>query len=106
MLVVLPNDQLNTEHRRAHCREVHTKFDSLHKKILDPDYKIAATPRDLSPPELLVAAVPVTLDPAAEQKATMRIKELRQHQGPLSQNKLPRVEALPKGLKTRHVMSM
>ncbi|KAJ4385998.1 hypothetical protein N0V93_008889 [Gnomoniopsis smithogilvyi] len=90
MLVVLPNDQLNTEHRRAPCGEVHARFDSLHKKVLDPNYNITATPRNVPPPERLVAAVPVMLNSVAEQKATMRMNELRQHGGPLTQNKLPR----------------
>lgn len=92
MLVVLPNDEINTEHSRANCVQVFTKFDEIYKKLDAFKGRIYATPTFGPRPEL--TAVPVMLNTEAEQKATTRMGELRQHGGQLAQVKLRITELL------------
>lgn len=82
---MLPNDEINTERRRAHCGEVFTKFDSIYKDLEASKSPICATPTFGPGPEL--TAVPVMLNTEAAQKATTRMSELRQHEGQLAQVK-------------------
>lgn len=92
MLVVLPNDEFNTEHKRAHCGEVFKKFDSIYKELEAPKSHLYATPTFGRGPE--ITAVPVMLNTEAAQKATTRMSELRQHEGQLAQVKSRITESL------------
>lgn len=86
--MVLPNDEINTEHRRANCVRVFTKFDEIYKRLEASKGRVYATPTFGPRPEL--TAVPVMLNTEAAQKATTRMSELRQHGGQLAQVK-PRI---------------
>lgn len=86
MLRVLPSENLKEGVGRAGCHEVVKEFQRIYDgvKALEDNQKLIATPKPRETVNLeKLEAVPVVLNPDAEDKANRRKRELRRHTGRL-----------------------